>query len=214
MADAPELSIPLLLSAYECGIFPMAETRDSDEVFWLNPLQRGIFPFDKFHISRSLARRMRQGGYEVCFDRDFSGVVRACADRDETWISAPIYDAYCALHAVGHAHSIEVYINDDLVAGVYGVTRGAAFFGESMFSRVTDTSKIALAFLVDHLRRGGFVLFDTQFITPHLASLGAIEVPRAEYLKRLKSALRQNGDFSKPDRATADQVIQRNTQTS
>lgn len=188
-----ELSPELLLAAYAQGIFPMAEGRDDREVFWVEPRQRGIFPLDGFHVSRSLARTLRRGALRVSFDQDFGGVVTGCAEREETWISAAIARAYAALHAAGHAHSCEVWEDGRLVGGVYGVTLGAAFFGESMFSRRSDASKVALFHLLERLRRGGFVLFDTQFLTPHLASLGAIEVSRAIYRRMLAQALLREG---------------------
>ncbi len=208
------LSPELLLHAYSIGIFPMAEHRDDPEVFWVDPKRRGIFPLERFHISRSLARRIRRGGFQISINRDFAGVLDGCADRAETWINEEIRGHYLALHALGHAHSLEVWDGPRLVGGVYGVQLGAAFFGESMFSRQTDASKVALAFLVDRLNRGGFTLFDTQFLTPHLASLGAIEITRAAYQRRLKRAIAQDADFCGPDAATAQGVIQRNTQTS
>ena len=205
----------LLLRAYAEGVFPMAGHRDDPEVFWLDPPQRGVLPLDGFHLSRSLARRMRRGGYAVTLDSDFAGVLDACADRAETWISAPIRAAYVALHARGHAHSLEVWEAGALAGGVYGVTLGRAFFGESMFSNRTDGSKRALAHLVDHLRRCGFTLFDTQFLTDHLASLGAIEISRAAYRARLAEALKGDADITAlPPDSDPAQVVQRITQTS
>ncbi|WP_342071695.1 leucyl/phenylalanyl-tRNA--protein transferase [Yoonia algicola] len=213
--SAPTLTADLLLQAYQVGVFPMSEGRDDPEVFWVDPRMRGVFPLDGFRISRSLARRMRQTDFTVTYDQAFADVVRGCADRDETWINATIFDLYCHLHDSGFAHSIEVWDNERLVGGVYGVTIGAAFFGESMFSRATDASKIALAYLVDRLRLAGFQLFDTQFITPHLASLGAVEISRAEYHVMLAKALGQHASFSHAGVVPAAQdVIQRNAQTS
>lgn len=208
------LSPDLLLHAYSIGIFPMAEHRDDPEIFWVDPKHRGIFPLDGFHISRSLARRMRRGGFQVTINRDFTGVLDSCADRAETWINEEIRAHYLTLHSMNHAHSLEVWDGDTLIGGVYGVTLGTAFFGESMFSRRTDASKIALAFLVDRLRMAGFTLFDTQFITTHLASLGAIEIPRATYQRLLKRAVEGGADFTGPPIPSAQDVIQRNTQTS
>ena len=197
MKDEPRLTPDLLLTAYATGIFPMAESRSDPEVFWVDPRQRGIFPLDGFHISRSLARRIRRGGYRVTTDTAFAAVIQGCAEREETWINDTIFDLYEALHRSGHAHSLEVWSEEDdaLIGGIYGICLGSAFFGESMFSRATDASKIALAYTVDRLRIGGFTLFDTQFLTPHLKSLGAIEVPRADYRKRLGKALERTGDF-------------------
>jgi leucyl/phenylalanyl-tRNA--protein transferase len=180
------------------GVFPMAETRDSAEIHWVDPRRRGIFPMEAFHISHSLARAIRRGGFVITTDTDFDGVVRACADRPETWINDEIFQLYRQLHQMGYAHSLEVRAEGRLVGGVYGVTLGAAFFGESMFSRVTNGSKIALAFLCHRLRAGGFQLFDTQFLTPHLASLGAVEVSRGEYHRMLRAALGQIAEFDPP----------------
>jgi len=167
----------------------MAESRDDPEVFWVDPKRRGIMPLDGFHVSRSLARTLRQGRFRISFDADFAGVVAGCAEREETWISAPIASLYCELHRRGYAHSAEVWEGAELAGGVYGVTLGAAFFGESMFSRRTDASKVAFYHLIQRLKAGGFRLFDTQFLTAHLASLGAIEVTRAVYRRLLGEAL-------------------------
>ncbi len=204
----------LLMHAYASGIFPMSEHRDDPEIFWVDPQRRGVIPLDGFHISRSLAKAIRRADYEITLDADFEGVLRACADRAETWINDEIHRLYMALHGRGQAHSIEVWREERLIGGVYGVTLGAAFFGESMFSRERDASKIALAWLVDHLRRCGFALFDTQFITPHLASLGAIEIPRAAYHAALAEALRKDADFYSVSPDSAARVLQRSTQTS
>lgn len=205
----------LLLRAYASGIFPMAEGRRHPQIHWVDPARRGILPLDGFHISRSLGRRMRRGGYEVALNRDFPGVLDACADRDETWINAEIRALYLALHQMGYAHSLEIRTEGMLAGGVYGVTLGAAFFGESMFSRRTDASKLALAHLVDHLRRCGYILFDTQFLTDHLASLGAVEIARAEYHAMLAEALET---FAAMDMAPLcddpHSVLQRMTQMS
>jgi leucyl/phenylalanyl-tRNA--protein transferase len=190
-----ELTPEILLRAYAMGIFPMSDGRSDANLHWIDPRRRGILPLDGFHLSRSLARRLRQGDLRVTVDMAFPEVVAACADRPETWISHRIQSLYQDLHRTGHAHSTEVWQQDRLVGGVYGVTLGAAFFGESMFSRVTDASKVALACTVHRLRAGGFQLFDTQFLTPHLASLGAVEVPRADYHRRLAKALDAQADF-------------------
>lgn len=208
------LSPDLLLRGYAVGIFPMAEHRDDPEVFWVDPRLRGILPLDGFHISRSLARQMRKCGYRITVDTDFAGVLDGCADRAETWINDEIRQHYLALHRRGHAHSLEVWEGNELVGGAYGVVLGAAFFGESMFSRRKDASKIALAYLVDRLRQAGFELLDTQFLTEHLASLGGVEIARAEYHRLLDHAIAQRADFSAPPIPTAQDVIQRNTQTS
>ncbi|WP_319823894.1 leucyl/phenylalanyl-tRNA--protein transferase [Thalassovita sp.] len=209
------LTPQLLLNAYASGVFPMAEHQDDPEIFWVDPRRRGIFPLEEFHISRSLARRIRRGGYRISVNQDFEGVVKGCADRTETWINAQIFDLYMRLHAMGFAHSLEVWMDDELVGGVYGVSLGRAFFGESMFSRRTDASKIALAYLVDRLRLAGFTLFDTQFITPHLGRLGATEITRARYHRLLEEALEGDADFTAPALPDSPQdVLQRSTQTS
>lgn len=211
MTVTPEL----LLQAYRVGVFPMAEHRDDPEMFWVDPRRRGVFPLDGFHISRSLAKTLRRDAYEVTLNAAFGDVIDACADRSETWINQDIRMLYTDLHDMGHAHSIEVWMQDRLVGGVYGVAVGGAFCGESMFSRERDASKIALAWLVDLLRRTGFVLFDTQFLTHHLASLGAIEITRAEYRAHLAQALLVDADItSAPLAASGQDVVQRNTQTS
>jgi leucyl/phenylalanyl-tRNA---protein transferase len=208
------LTPELMLRAYADGIFPMAESRDAETLHWVDPRKRGIFPLPAFHISRSLRGRIVAGGFTIRVDTAFSEVVSACANRDETWINAPLCHLYDALHAMGHAHSLEVWDEGALVGGVFGLTLGAAFFGESMFSRRTDGSKIALTYLVDRLNCAGFQLFDTQFITPHLASLGAVEIPRAEYRRRLAAALKRDADFSGPETPAAQLLLQRNSQMS
>jgi leucyl/phenylalanyl-tRNA--protein transferase len=185
-----DLTPELLLRAYRAGIFPMAEARDDPDVFWVEPKRRGILPLEGVHLSRSLLRTIRRGRFRVSFDADFAGVVAGCAERAETWISGAIARAYEALHREGHAHSVEAWEGEALVGGCYGVAIGGAFFGESMFSRRRDASKVALAALVERLRAGGFVLLDTQFLTPHLASLGGREVAAADYRRLLAAALR------------------------
>lgn len=214
--DGPDLTPELLLHAYQAGIFPMAETRDDPEIFWVDPKRRGVFPLDDFHISRSLAKRIRTCGWSITRNTDFAGVVEACANREETWISDAIAALYHRLHAMGHAHSVEVRQQDGtLIGGVYGVTSGTAYFGESMFSTRTDASKVALAYLVTHLRTSGFTLFDTQFITDHLASLGAQEISRAEYHRRLHNALQgRPAKFESRPLPTLYDVLQLRTQTS
>ena len=208
------LTPDLLLHGYSIGIFPMAEHRNDPDIFWVDPRQRGVMPLNGFHMSRSLRKRIRTAPYRIAVNEDFQGVVEACADRSETWINAEIETLYAMLHRSGHAHSLEVWEDNALVGGVYGVVLGAAFFGESMFSRRRDASKIALAYLVDRLRMAGFCLFDTQFITPHLASLGAVEISRAAYHKALSEALSQPADFLEPAVPLPQDVIQRSTQTS
>ena len=208
------LTPDLLLHGYSIGIFPMAEHRNDPDIFWVDPRQRGVIPLDGFYMSRSLRKRLRTAPYRIAVNEDFPGVVAACADRAETWINDEIRTLYTMLHQTGHAHSLELWDDGDLVGGVYGVVLGSAFFGESMFSRRRDASKIALAYLVDRLRMGGFSLFDTQFITPHLASLGGVEITRAAYHKALSQALQRSADFLGPEVPTPQDVIQRNTQTS
>ena len=179
----------LLLQGYSTGIFPMADSRDAAELFWVEPRNRAIIPLDGFHMSRSLKRVLRSGRFAVTHDREFRAVITACADREETWINAELEHAMLALHGSGHAHSLEVWSGDSLVGGLYGVKLGRAFFGESMFSRATDASKVALAWLVARLRAGNFTLLDCQFMTEHLASLGAITIPRETYVALLSAAL-------------------------
>ncbi len=179
----------LLLQGYATGIFPMADSRDAEELFWVEPRNRAIIPLDGFHLSRTLRRSLRSGKFSVTHDTDFAAVINACADRDETWINAELESAMLALHGSGHAHSIEVWSDGALAGGLYGVKLGRAFFGESMFSRQTDASKIALAWLVARLKLGNFTLLDCQFMTDHLASLGAISVARETYVALLSVAL-------------------------
>jgi leucyl/phenylalanyl-tRNA---protein transferase len=194
-AKSFELTADILLRAYSIGLFPMAESSDAATLFWVDPTLRGIFPLDDLMISRSLAKTVRRDRYEVRADGCFDEIVAACADRDKTWINAEIRRLYGELFQAGHAHSIAVYERGALVGGLYGVCLGAAFFGESMFHIARDASKVALVHLVARLRRGGFVLLDTQFVTPHLASLGAVEVTREQYLRALEGALEQDADF-------------------
>ena len=188
-----DLTPELVLAAYARGLFPMAETREDPHLYWVSPEKRGVIPLDTFHVSHRLARTARSGRFTVTSDRAFAAVMRGCAaprpGREETWINAEILRLYTALAASGHAHSVECWQEDRLVGGLYGVKLGAAFFGESMFSIERDASKVALVKLVECLRRGGFTLLDTQFLTAHLSSFGAVEVPRERYLTLLESAL-------------------------
>ena len=210
-----EITPETLLRAYAAGIFPMAEGRNDPTIHWVDPRMRGVFPLHNFHISRSLGRSIAKNNYTIRTNTAFSDVVDACAERAETWISGPITALYQSLHHAGFAHSLEVWRDGDLTGGIYGVSLGAAFFGESMFSRATDASKIALAYLTHRLICGGYQVFDTQFLTPHLQSLGAIEIPRAEYHQRLTRALQRSGNFDPPGYSvTAAGVLQRNIQTS
>ena len=188
-----EITPQVLLKAYACGIFPMAESAEDNALYWIEPERRGILPLDGLHVPNRLARTIRKGGFEVKFDHDFEAVIEGCAaprsGRRSTWINGRIRGLYRDLFALGHCHTVEVYEGDTLIGGLYGVHLGRAFFGESMFSRARDASKIALVYLVARLRFGGFVLLDTQFVTGHLARFGAIEVGRAEFQRLLEGAL-------------------------
>jgi len=211
----PPLSASLMLRAYAAGVFPMSEGADDPEVFWVDPEWRGVMPLDGFHMSRSLARRIRGTTLRVTIDHDFAGVVAGCADREPTWINAEIASVYNELYAQGFAHSVEVWDGSDLVGGIYGVTLGTAFFGESMFSRRRDASKIAMAYLVVRLRAGGFTLFDTQFVTEHLISLGGVEISRSAYRVALANALTAKADFlALPDPTPVQELLHLRTQTS
>lgn len=210
----PQLTPELLLRAYAMGIFPMADGRDDPRVFWVDPEARGILPLDGFHLSRSLRKRIRQAPFRVTLNQAFAGVVQGCADRDETWINDTIFDLYRDLHRMGFAHSFEIWDGDALVGGTYGVSLGCAFFGESMFSRRRDASKLALAYAVTHLSACGYRLFDTQFLTDHLASLGGVEVSREDYHDLLERALEASADINARALPDAYSVVQFNTQTS
>jgi leucyl/phenylalanyl-tRNA---protein transferase len=201
------LTPEIILQAYALGVFPMAASRDETEVRWIQPRRRGILPLQDFHISRSLAAHIRRSKWEVRTDTAFRAVMQACAERDETWINDPITEVFVALHDQGHAHSLEVWEGEALVGGVYGLAIGAAFFGESMFSRRSNASKTALAYLTHRLRAGGFQLFDTQFLTSHLASLGAQEISRTEYEKRLTRALALPASFDPPGYCPVSSVV-------
>ncbi|MCT2540082.1 leucyl/phenylalanyl-tRNA--protein transferase [Sedimentimonas flavescens] len=211
---ATKLTARMLLSGYAQGIFPMAESRDAPELHWFDPQRRGIFDLQNFHISRSLAKAIRRETFTIRTDTAFRAVVEGCAERPETWINGPLFDLYDELFAAGFAHSVETWQDGQLMGGIYGITLGGAFFGESMFSRASNASKVALAYTVDRLRLAGFTLFDTQYLTPHLASLGATEVSRAEYRGRLAAALAIDADFTVPPIPDAHSILQRMTQTS
>jgi leucyl/phenylalanyl-tRNA--protein transferase len=197
-----QLTPEILLRAYAEGLFPMAERRGDATLYWVSPEKRGVIPLDSFHVPHRLARTVRSGHFTVTADRAFREVMLACAapapGREETWINDEILRLYTALHAGGHAHSIECWKAGELVGGLYGVRLGAAFFGESMFSRARDASEVALVHLVSGLKRGGFVLLDTQFITTHLARFGAIEIPREQYLLKLQDALNREAIWVRP----------------
>lgn len=208
------LTPELLLHGYSIGIFPMAEHRDDPEVFWVDPRRRGVIPLDGFRVSRSLAKRMRRPSVSVTLNHDFERVLTACADRPDTWINSEIHSLYMALHAKHRAHSLEVWYGEELAGGVYGVSLGGAFFGESMFSAQRDGSKVALACLIPHLHMCGFTLFDTQFVTPHLISLGAVEITRAAYHQKLEVALKRPVRIEMAPLGQPQDVIQRMTQMS
>jgi len=195
-----EITPEVLLKAYACGIFPMAESADDPALYWIEPDMRGIIPIEGFHVPARLARTVRATPFTVWVDRDFDAVVDGCAeaklDRSRTWINARIRKIYRSLFDHGHAHSVEVYDGDNLVGGLYGVSLGAAFFGESMFHRARDASKIALVHLVARLRAGGYRLLDTQYVTEHLKTFGAAEVPKRRYHKLLEEAIEGDGDFA------------------
>ncbi len=198
---ASEITPEVLLRAYACGIFPMAESADDPTLFWVEPEMRGVIPLDGFRVSSRLARTVRSDSFGVSVDSAFKAVIAGCAapqpGRQDTWINKRIRDLYVGLHDIGHAHSVEVWKDEELVGGLYGVSLGRAFFGESMFHRVRDASKVALVHLVARLITGGFELLDTQYVTAHLRSFGAIEIPRRRYTVLLDKAVRGKADFGK-----------------
>lgn len=197
-----KLSPQILLSAYCQGLFPMAD--EDGELYWYDPDPRAILPLDRLHISRSLSRIVRQGRFRITTDNDFGVVIRACAQpgpgRDVTWISEDIIDSYTELHRLGYAHTVETWLDGELVGGLYGVAVNGFFAGESMFSRVRDASKVALVFLVEYLRKQGFLLLDVQFMTDHLRHFGAIEIPRSDYRRRLARAITVPAFYRRIDR--------------
>ena len=212
----------LLLSAYMQGIFPMAESANSDDVFWVDPDERGILPLDQFHVPKKLAKKIRTEPFKVKINTAFRDVMLKCAeptdnvDRKNTWINKTILTRYNELHEMGYAHSVECWQNDELVGGLYGVSLNGAFYGESMFHTITDASKIALVYLVARLKIGGYSLLDTQFVTDHLSQFGAIEIPRKEYRARLKEALaiEDSNFYSISEEADGSTILQSVTQTS
>lgn len=194
----PPLTPEFVVLAYQAGAFPMAH--DDGDIYWHSPDPRCIFPLDGFHIPRSVRQAIRRGVFEIRINTAFDQVIAACADRPEgTWISGPVMAVYRTLHRQGHAHSVECWQADNLAGGLYGVALGGAFFGESMFTRVTNASKVALVALVERLKARGFVLLDTQWSTPHLARFGAVEIPRRQYLRRLRAALGASPRFVDTD---------------
>lgn len=194
-----EITAELLLKAYACGLFPMAESADEPGLFWVEPRERGILPLDGFHLPRRLARSVAADRYEIRIDGDFEAVIAGCASaapgRERTWINRRIRSLYGELFDLGHCHTVEVWENEQMVGGLYGVALGGAFFGESMFHRTRDASKIALVHLVARLRRGGFTLLDTQFVTEHLRQFGATEVPKKKYLQMLQKSITTAADW-------------------
>jgi len=214
-----DITLTDLLDAYASGIFPMSEDRYDPEIFWVDPRRRGILPLEDFHVPRRLARTVRADPFAIKIDSDFDACVLACAEpqpeRGTTWINDTIIELYTGLHRAGFAHSVECWREGALVGGLYGVALGAAFFGESMFSRATDASKVALVHLVARLKCGGFLLLDTQFVTEHLLQFGAKEIPRTEYRKLLAVAVGGKGTFSAmPGDYSGARVLQSITHTS
>ncbi len=213
------ITADIVLKAYASGVFPMSEGRDNPEMFWVDPEMRGILPLDGFHLPRRLRRTVRREIFDIRTDSAFSDVMNACAapasGRWTTWINHEIQTLFTELHERGFAHSVEAWMDDELVGGLYGIALGAAFFGESMFSRRTDASKVALVHLVGRLRLGGFQLLDTQFITDHLRQFGAVEISREAYHSRLAPALSVAGDFWLSGKSlSTDSILQSITQTS
>lgn len=210
-AGLTEITPDLVLRAYRAGLFPMAERRDGDRLYWLDPELRGVQPLDGFHLPRRLARTVLAGTFEVRCDTAFAEVMHGCAaatpDRPETWINPEIERLFGALHVMGHAHSVECWQDGTLVGGLYGVALGGAFFGESMYSEMRDASKIALVYLCARLIHGGFVMLDTQFVTDHLRQFGTIEVDRAEFHGQLERAIRSEGDFFRLEREPSPQRV-------
>jgi leucyl/phenylalanyl-tRNA--protein transferase len=199
-ADQIDITPEILLKAYAAGIFPMAEDADDPSLFWVEPRERGIIPLDRFHVPKRLARTVRSDVFEVRVDRDFDAVIAGCAapgdDREKTWISRRIRELYGELFDAGYCHTVEVYRDKRLVGGLYGVRLKGAFFGESMFHTERDASKVALVHLVARLRRGGFSLLDTQFVTSHLAQFGAVEIPRHSYKQMLRAAMDHEAEWN------------------
>jgi len=204
---AVDLTPELILRAYQAGIFPMAEDATSEDLFWVSPQLRGVIPLDAFHISHSLRKTLKHNPYSVRVDTDFAGVIEGCAtagtERETTWINPAIRRLYGELFNRGYVHTVEVWDGDALVGGLYGVSMGAVFFGESMFHRKTDCSKIAMAHLLFRLRAGNYRLLDTQFVTDHLRTFGGIEIPRADYELRLADALQHEADWAAIDKTAA-----------
>ena len=212
--EMPELTPDMLLRAYAIGVFPMAEDRDDPELVWVDPRMRGIIPMDGFHVPRRLRRTIRANRFDITFNRNFDGVIEGGAastdSRPRTWINDRIIELYTSLHYKGDCHSVECWREGELVGGLYGISLKGVFFGESMFSRENDASKVALVHLMAHLVASGFCLVDTQFITKHLSQFGAIDLPRSEYRMLLAEALKVDADFDRPhDEATLEAILAR-----
>lgn len=209
--DLDVITPSLLLRAYACGIFPMAEAADDPTLYWVEPRMRGVLPLEGFHVPKRLARTVRSERFEVRIDSNFRGVIAGCAaprpGRRSTWINAPIRKLYGELFRLGHVHTVETWLDGRLVGGLYGLKLGGVFFGESMFSEERDASKVALVHLVALLKRGGFRLLDAQFLTEHLTQFGAIEIARDDYVKMLDAAVRSSADFNSDDRMSGVEVV-------
>ena len=208
-----------ILKGYSLGIFPMSESFDDPKIYWINPKKRGVIPIKDFKISKSLKKEIKKNKFKITINKNFNEVIKNCAkktkNRPKTWINKKIIDSYSSLHQLGHAHSIEAWFKNKLVGGLYGVSLGSAFFGESMFSTMSNASKICLVYLIANLRIKGFILLDTQFINPYLKKLGAVEISRKKYLKILGNSLKKNINFNKkiPQSSIYD-IVQSMTQTS
>ena len=208
-----------ILKGYSLGIFPMSESYDDPNIYWINPKKRGVIPIDTFKISKSLKKEIKKNKFKIKVNENFRKVIENCArktkDRPTTWINKEIIELYTSLHKIGHAHSVESWLGNKLVGGLYGVSMGSAFFGESMFSAMSNASKICLVYLIANLKIKGFILLDTQFINPYLKKMGAIEISRKKYLKILGNSLKKNINFSKKiSQSSIYDVIQSMTQTS
>ena len=219
MNDERKITTQDVLRAYVNGYFPMADSREDDDIFWVEPEERGVFPLDSFHIPKSLIKTIKKEPFTITVDRAFAAVMKGCASplkgREDTWINHKIFDLYTQLHKDGFAHSVECWRDGKLVGGLYGIVINAAFFGESMFHLETDASKIALVYLVARLKYGGFKLLDAQFITEHLTRFGAVTMPQEDYLKELNVAVHESADFySLGEDCSPTRVLQLITQTS
>ena len=213
------LNEEIILKGYSLGIFPMSESFDDPKIYWINPKKRGIIPIKDFKISKSLKKEIKKNKFKITINKNFNKVITNCAkktkNRPKTWINKKIIDSYSNLHEIGHAHSIEAWFQNKLVGGLYGVSLGSAFFGESMFSIMSNSSKICLVYLIANLKIKKFTLLDTQFVNPHLKKIGEIEISRQKYLKILGRSLKKNSDFNKKiSQSSIYDIIQSITQTS